>query len=310
MEIFTGQEQDTDLRPSVATIGFFDGVHIGHRHLIDQVCRVAGEHGLASMLVTFPVHPRKVMQTSYRPQLLTTFEEKCALLEKTGVDYCVAMPFTPQLAALTAYEFMQMMYERLHVRMLVIGYDHRFGHNRSEDFTDYCRYGEKLGMKVVRADACIKGGVHVSSSVIRLLLCEGEVRMAAQCLGYDYFITGSVTGGHRIGRTLGYPTANLQVEEADKLIPADGVYAARAWVEGVPYKAMVNIGLRPTIGAEEERTIEAHILHYDGNLYGRMLRLEFVTRIRDEHKFADREALSARLRQDAEETERVFKSEK
>lgn len=299
--------QTSPLPPSVATIGFFDGVHVGHRFLVRQVCEVARERHLSSLLITFPVHPRMVMQADYQPRLLSTFDEKCTLLASTEADYCVALPFTRELAALSAHDFMQqVLRDQLHVHTLVIGHDHRFGHNRAEGFADYVRYGDELGMEIVRADSYQLDDTNISSSVARTSLEAGEVDKAARCLGYDYFLDGHVISGHQIGRTLGYPTANVQVDNPLKLIPADGVYAVRVRTEGHIYKGMLNIGCRPTIDNDTHRTIEVHLLHFEGNLYGHPLRIEFVRRIRDEQKFLNREALAHQLQLDAEEAERIF----
>lgn len=294
------ETQASLLSPSVATIGFFDGVHRGHRFLIGQVLDAARVRGLSSMLITFPQHPRMVMQTSYQPRLLTTFDEKCSLLSTTGADVCVALPFTRELAALSARQFMQqVLRDRLQVRTLVIGYDHRFGHDRTEGFDDYVRYGAELGMEVLRAEAFVMGATNVSSSVARASLEAGEVDVAARCLGYNYFLDGRVTTGQQIGRTLGFPTANLQVDDSLKLVPADGVYAVRVQVEGDIYKGMLNIGCRPTIDDDSRRTIEVHLFHFAGDLYGQSLRVEFLRRIRGEQKFSSREALARQLQQDA-----------
>lgn len=297
--------QASPLPPSVATIGFFDGVHGGHRFLIRQVCEAARERGLSSLLITFPQHPRMVMQASYQPRLLSTFGEKCSLLASTGVDACVALPFTAGLAALSAREFMQqVLRDQLRVRTLVIGYDHRFGHNRTEGFDDYVRYGQEMGIEVVRAEAFLMDGAKVSSSAVRALLDAGEVDKAARCLGYTYSLEGRVTAGQQIGRTLGFPTANLQVTDSCKLIPADGVYAVRVRVGEHIYKGMLNIGCRPTIDDDIHRTIEVHLFHFTGDLYGRLLRVEFLRRIRGEQKFDSREALARQLQQDAEACEK------
>ncbi len=291
----------SQFKPCVATIGFFDGVHRGHRYLIEQVQEVAAERALSSMVVTFPVHPRQVMQADFQPCLLSSFDEKCSLLEATGIDYCAVLPFTRELASLSACEFMrEVLYKQLHVRTLVIGYDHRFGHNRSEGFDDYLRYGAAMGMEVLRADVCRVDQVNASSSVVRLLLTEGEVALAARCLGYNYMLDGHVVGGQQIGRTLGFPTANLQVDDASKLIPADGVYAVRVHWDNQIYKGMLNIGCRPTIDADTRRTIEVHLLHFEGDLYGNPLRIEFVRRVRGEQRFRSREALARQLQLDAE----------
>ena len=300
--------QQRPLPPSVATIGFFDGVHRGHRFLIGQVMQAAREHSLNSLIVTFPQHPRAVMQACYQPSLLSAFDEKCSLLSATGVDACASIPFTRELALLSARDFMQHVLRNLmNVRMLVIGHDHRFGHNRTEGFNDYLRHAAGLGMEVIQAEAYKWEGRNISSSVVRNLLNEGKVSEAANCLGYNYMLTGQVTGGQQIGRTMGFPTANLQVDSPLKLIPADGAYAVYVRTGGSCYKGMLNIGCRPTIDNDSHRTIEVHLFDFNGNLYGHRLCIEFVHRIRGEQKFPSREALAARLKLDAEEAIRELK---
>lgn len=296
---------------SVATIGFFDGVHKGHRFLLERVCEIAKARSLSSMAITFPLHPRMVMQSDYVPRLLTTFEEKCRLLSTTGIDTCVALSFTQELAILSAYEFMrQILRDCLHIKVLLVGYDHRFGHNRSEGFEDYVRYGEELGIEVLQAVPFSLDDVQISSSVVRNLLTKGEVRMASECLGYNYFMSGTVVGGHQIGRTLGFPTANLQMEDSLKLIPKDGVYAVHVRCEEKQYQGMLNIGCRPTIDEDDSRTIEVHLLQFDGNLYNKKLRMDFVERIRGEEKFLNRDALVHQLTLDADASIKIFEVEK
>ena len=289
--------------PSVATIGFFDGVHRGHRFLIDQVRREAAARGLESAAVTFPVHPRQVLQSDYRPKLLTTPQEKLALLAETGIDTCILLDFTPHLASLSAREFMEVLKNRYRIRALLIGYDHRFGHNRSEDFGDYVRYGRELGIDIRPAEAFrlpdAPGGEPVSSSLIRRLLLAGDVAQAATCLGYPYFLNGTVVSGRRIGHQLGYPTANLRPDHPDKLIPANGVYAVRVETEGRTYGGMLNIGRRPTLDNGDDRSIEVHIFDFDRDIYHEPLRLSFIRRIREERKFDSVDQLTEQLHRDA-----------
>ena len=287
----------------VATIGFFDGVHRGHRFLIRQLTRYAVGHDLASLLVTFRTHPRQVMQAAYQPQLQTTYDEKCGQLATTGADYCLTLDFTTALAALSARRFMaEILKEKLSVKVLVIGYDHRFGHDRSEGFAEYVEYGRELGMEVVRADAFAMSEVNVSSSMVRACLAEGEVGIAARCLTRPYEITGRVVHGFHVGHELGFPTANIQVEDSQKLIPKNGVYAV--WVKGKiggeehVWGGMLNIGLRPTMENGENRTIEVHLLDFAGDLYGCRLTLSFVRRLRDERKFRNKGELVHQLRED------------
>lgn len=300
-------------RPCVAAIGFFDGVHTGHRYLIRQVQEVAAARGLCAALLTFPVHPRKVMNPDAKFSLLTVPQEKIALLAETGIDYCLLLDFTPEIARLTARQFMQQVLQaRYQVQCLVIGHDHRFGHNRSEVFEDYVRYGRELGMEVIRAQAYAspltgeEEDTPVSSSLVREQLLRGEVEIASRYLGYEYFIEGTVEGGYRIGRTLGFPTANLRIDAADKLLPADGVYAVWATWKGQRYMGMLNIGFRPTMNNGTHRTIEVNILHFNADLYDQPLRLTFVRRIRPEQKFDSIEALIERMHQDAVETEAIL----
>ncbi len=296
-----------DAKPCVATIGFFDGVHRGHCFLIDQVKELAAERGLSTCLISFPVHPRKVMQADYQPQLLSTFAEKRTRLLRTGVDRCVMLPFTRELSELSAYDFMKgVLRNQLNVRILVVGYDHRFGHNRAEGFADYVRYGEELGMAVMQARACVVDGINVSSSVIRRYLLQGDVQSANKCLGYGYQLEGMVASGYRVGRKLGFPTANVIESDPDKLIPANGVYAVWAKLDGKVYKGMLNIGICPTVGHDNKRTIEVHILHFSEDIYQRNLQLEFVERIRDERRFDNLSELSAQLALDAEQVDKLL----
>lgn len=302
--------------PCVATIGFFDGVHKGHRYLIQQVKEIAAARGLHSALVTFPVHPRKVMNADYHPELLTTAEEKIDLLAETGVDYCLMLNFTPDISRLSAKEFMtRLLKERYQVKYLVIGYDHRFGHNRSESFEDYVRYGEEIGIEVIRARAVtsdIETGtsrnVPVSSSLIRHLLHQGDVETAARCLRYEYFLDGTVVGGYQVGRKIGFPTANLCVDDPEKLIPADGVYAVWVTLDGKTYMGMLNIGMRPTIDNGPNRTIEVNILHFHSDIYNKTIRLTFVKRTRPELKFDNIDALIGQLHKDAKEVEAMLRT--
>lgn len=305
-------------RACVATIGFFDGVHLGHRCLIEQVCEAAAVRGLASGVVTFPVHPRKVVQPEYRPELLTTCEEKLSLLSDAALDCCLLLDFTPEIAGLSAREFMAFLRDHYNIRALVVGYDHRFGHNRSEGFDDYVRYGQALGMEVILAHAYMSKDVvpgfsagagremAVSSSCIRRLLSQGNVSEAAAGLGYDYFLNGTVVGGHRVGRTIGYPTANLRVNEPDKLIPSDGVYAVRVTVAGQVYGGMLSIGCRPTVDNGTDRSIEVHIFGFHADIYGQPIRLSFVRYLRPELKFDSLDGLVAQLRKDAEDASRYL----
>ena len=295
--------------PQVATIGFFDGVHRGHRYLIDQMITVAKEAGMESMVITFDRHPRQVLHSDYLPQMLSTFEEKKALLENTPADHIEILTFDEQLAALSAHDFMkEVLRERLNVRKLVIGYDNRFGHNRSEGFEDYVRYGQELGIEVIQAMPLSEPDKEaISSSYIRACLLVGNVWGANEALGYAYSLTGRVIEGFHEGRKIGFPTANLNTDEIGKLVPASGVYAVHVQLENEQHLrlAMMNIGTRPTYDGHMQ-TLEVHIFDFNGDIYGQQLRVVFDRRIRNEMKFSSPQELAKQLEKDKEEVRRIY----
>ena len=292
--------------PTVATIGFFDGVHLGHRFLIQQVKVAATQTGWQSSIITFPVHPRQVIQSEFQPQLLSSPEEKIELLASTGVNNCILLPFTRELSQLTAYEFMQLLYDKYKVRMLVIGYDHRFGHNRAETFEDYCRYGRELGIHIMQASAYTQEQDKVSSSAIRRALQNGDIRTATKFLGYHYYLEGTVVDGYKVGRKIGFPTANLRVDFPNKLIPSIGVYAVYVYVNGEKHKGMLNIGYRPTINNGTDLSIEVHILDFQDDIYHQKMRIEFIDFLRPEMKFNSVDELVLQMQKDKEYTIQVL----
>lgn len=297
------------------TIGFFDGLHLGHISLLNHLRNISQKKGLRSAMLTFWPHPRTILRQEYQPLLLNTLEEKRAMIEKLDIDYCLQIPFTLDFAQKSAYEFMQLLAEQIHVKHLIIGYDHRFGHNRSECFEGYCQYGADLGMEVSRAPEYDIDGLTISSSCIRRLLNMGNVSAANQCLGYNYTLTGKVVHGKQIGRTMGFPTANLEVN-SDKCIPAIGVYAIRTDImtdgcESDTYKSdiyngVVCIGNRPTFEKDGSPTIEAHLLDFDGELYGQRLTLTFVERIRDQKRFATKQELAEAIHKDIQKARNIL----
>ena len=292
----------------VATIGFFDGVHRGHRFLIDRVIEEAQRSGMSSAVITFDRHPREVLQTDYQPDLLSTLDEKLLLLSKTHVDNTVVLHFDASLAALTAHDFMRDVLQRqLKVRKLIIGYDNRFGHNRSEGFDEYVRYGKELGIEVIRADAFLPDDVRVSSSVIRTCLREGRVEDANRLLGYDYTIESRIVSGYQNGRKMGFPTANLDVTRCQQLLPASGVYAVLVRLkDAVGWKrGMMNIGHRPTFNGTTT-SMEVNLFNFSGDLYGQELLVSFISKIRDEHKFDSIEALAEQLQHDKVQINKLF----
>ncbi len=299
------------LGPCVATIGFFDGVHTGHRYLIDRLVKTAHAEGREAVVITFDEHPRKVLQSDYQPEQLCTLDSKLILLSKTGIDATVVLHFDRRLADMSAQEFMQqVLCRQLHVCKLFIGYDHRFGHNRQESFDDYVRYGAQMGMEVVQAQAFDMDGVHISSSAIRGLLKEGEVELANRCLDYPYTIIGKVVSGYHEGHKLGFPTANLDISHFGQLVPAPGVYAVKVRLERqiAMRWGMMNIGVRPTFGGKV-RTLEAHIFNFEGDIYDQLLLVSFVKRIRAERKFDSADELAEQLREDEQAVLALFAKE-
>ena len=306
-----------------ATIGFFDGVHQGHRYLMERLKSEAQRRGLQSMVITFDHHPRQVVQDGWQPELLTTLSEKTALIGLSGIDILVVLRFDRQMASLSARDFMQQMHDRLRVACLLTGYDNRFGHDRTECFDDYRHYGQELGMAVIGIEEHVRVGdckdetnegvPAVSSSYIRRLLKEGKVEAAGQCLGHPYSLTGHVVHGEQIGRTLGFPTANLQPDGC-KLIPADGVYAVVVDIEPPSpvkeseqevRKGVMNIGPRPTFDGRV-RTLEVNIIDGTGNYYGKTMTVHFIARLRDERHFPSAEALAAQIKKDKQQAEELF----
>lgn len=289
-----------------ATIGFFDGVHRGHQFMIDSLTTMAHAQGRQSLVITFDRHPRQVVHADYVPQLITTTDEKLQLLHATAADRIEVLHFDAQMAQLSAYEFMrQVLHEKYGVAMLLTGYDNRFGHNRAEGFADYVRYGEEMGMKVLQNTPIDIDGMRVSSSLIRRLIAEGNITEASNCMGHPYSITGSVAHGFQEGRRIGFPTANIVPESAEKLVPGNGVYATRVSVEGGEWMpAMLNIGTNPTF-QRQQTTIEAHIIGFEGDIYGRKVRVEFGRKLRDEQRFESVEALQKQLETDKKEVEMV-----
>ena len=287
----------------VATIGMFDGVHLGHQFVLRHVVETAREQGLQSMAITFD-------QTMHRDQVLTSLDAKRLLLSKTGVDRIEVLQFTDELRQMTAREFMQqVLKEQLDVKILLTGYDNRFGHNREEGFDDYVRYGKELGIEVKSLPpAPSKGrGRTISSSFIRQLLTEGHVGKASEGLGYPYTILGRVEHGEHVGTKLGFPTANLVPVDEKQLIPAAGAYAVKVRVENsVEWKhGMMNIGMRPTFDGHK-RTLEVHIFRLNEDLYGQQMLVSFVERLREEQRFENVEALISQLQQDAILAEQIL----
>lgn len=300
------QNEDTIEQGIVATIGFFDGVHVGHRFLIKELQDWGKELNMPSAVITFPEHPRQVLHSDYRPKLLDTFQEKMERLETTGIDYCIALDFTYELSLYSAADFIRLLAEEYHVKGLLIGYDHRFGHDRSDGFEQYVEYGGQVGMEVRKASPYDEENIRVSSSEIRRLLQEGKVEMANALLTYPYQLKGRIVSGYKVGRTIGFPTANIEVDSPYKLLPKVGVYAV--WVEllGKRYKGMLYIGKRPTLQNGDNLTIEVNILGFSGNAYNDEITVSFVYAVREDKTFESVEALREQLERDRQTVDKLL----
>ena len=288
------------MQDSVAIIGFFDGVHLGHSFVINQLRQVAAANMMQSVIITFSNHPLQVLCHAAPPLLTTTDERQKRLLE-TGVDKLIILPFE-DIHQLTAMQFMQRLYDDYAVRVLLLGYDHRFGSDRLTTFSQYKDRADRVGMKVVRLEAFTRQNEHISSTHIRQLLLDGQVEAANRLLGYEFGITGVVEHGKGIGRSIGFPTANLRVEP-QKLIPMDGVYEVRVIeIAGckIVKKGLLNIGTNPTVGGSE-RTVELFIVDYEGDLYGSQVSLQLQHFLRREKRFDSIVALNEQMQRDLDQ---------
>lgn len=291
--------------PTVATIGSFDGVHRGHVAMIDEIRQRAAALGLPVTLVTFASHPRLLFDASPQPFMLTSTAVRMERLAATGVERCVVLDFDRKLASMSAREFMgEVLARRLNVKLLVLGYDHRFGrHEPGVDTDAYISYGRELGIEVVRAARYNEAGLKVSSSQVRRALAAGDVQTAAKLLGYPYSISGNVVHGAALGRELGFPTANIELDEPMQLLPLGGVYEVEARTPAGNYKGVLNIGVKPTVDGSGKLTVELFLLGFSGDLYGCNVGVSFVRRLREERRFASLDELKAQIARDVASVE-------
>lgn len=298
MKVITSSSTSIPKTPSVVTIGTFDGVHIGHQKIIQKLTKKASENNLISIVLTFFPHPRMVLQQNSDIELLNTIAERKAILESLGVDYIYVKAFTKEFSELSARDFVKtILVDTLHVKQVIIGYDHQFGKNRSANIDNLKKFGTEFGFDVEEISAQDVEDVAVSSTKIRTALKEGDIKTANAFLGYDYFINGIVVKGKGFGKKMEFPTANINVEETYKLIPQNGVYAIASVYNEKPIYGMMNIGMNPTFEGKK-KTIEAHFFDFNEDLYDQHLKIYFLDRLRDEHKFNSVDELIAQLRQD------------
>lgn len=292
---------------AAATIGMFDGVHRGHLWLIEQLRRFADARGLRSAVVTFANHPQNVLRPNSGLRLIMPLAERLRLIAATGVDYIVVMNFTTKLSQLDSRGFMSLLQRDYSTRAILMGYNHRFGHNRNEQFQHYLAHGRELQLEVERAEEYIGAFAPVSSSIVRRQLEAGDVAGAADKLGRRFGFTGSVNHGFARGRGIGFPTANVVLPSPLLLVPRDGVYAVEVTLpDGSRRGGMANIGTRPTFDDGSERSIEVHIIDFEGNLYGRQIKVDFCARLRDERHMSGIDELRTQLTADLAATKLIL----
>ena len=288
----------TTSKQTVVTIGTFDGVHLGHQKIIRRLLESAHNENLTSVVLTFFPHPRMVLQKDTQIQLINTIDERAALLDRLGLDHLVIHPFTREFSRLDAEVFVEeILVKQLQTKKVIIGYDHRFGRNRSADIHNLKAFGDQYGFTVEEISKQELEDVAISSTKVRKALEEGAIEKANNYLGAPILLTGTVITGKKLGRTLGYPTANLDIKENYKLIPANGVYVVSAYIEDVLVYGMMNIGTNPTVGGTQ-RTIETYFFNFEGDLYDKTLQIRLHKRLRDEKKFDALAELIRAMRQD------------
>ena len=298
MKIYDDVDKIPAFKNAVLTIGTFDGVHKGHQKIIAQLKEEAKKSDGETVIITFYPHPRQVIKTDCTVELLNDFSEKAALLDALGIDNLVCINFNDVFAGMTAENYIKdFLYNTFYPAKIVIGYDHRFGKGRTGDFRLLEKIGQDLGFEVVETAAQIQDQVTVSSTKIRKALSEGNVQIANNLLGYHYSLSGTVTEGNKLGRTIGFPTANIALNSPEKLIPSNGVYAVQVIVNQLIYFGMMNIGFRPTINGKT-RTIEVNIFNFDADIYNHQIRVELIEYIRAEVKFNGIDALKEQLNMD------------
>jgi riboflavin kinase / FMN adenylyltransferase len=308
VQIHYGLDKFNAIKP-VITIGTFDGVHLGHRQVIERLREISSDLSGESVVFTFYPHPRIVVDSKEDSlRLLSTQEEKIALLQELGIEHLVIYPFTEQFSKLTYHEFVKnILVDKMHLNTLVIGYDHKFGQDRQGDFSSLKILSAELGFKVERLDELLLEDTVVSSTKIRKALDDGNILKANLYLGYKYILMGRVIEGKQLGRKLGFPTANIETYDAHKLVPRDGVYAVRVEVNGKFYKGMLNVGVRPTVNYNaDNRSIEVHLFDFNEDIYNADITLYFEDRIRDEQKFGSLDELGAQLIRDKESALKIL----
>ena len=298
MKNFQSINAFTTSKPTVVTIGTFDGVHLGHKKILEQMTTSAKALDCESLVLTFFPHPRTVLQEGTEMKQLNTLDEKIRLFKNLGIDNLVIHPFDKDFSRLTAEEFVKkVLVDIFKIKKIIIGYDHRFGRNRTADINDLINFGIEYDFEVEQISAQEINDVSISSTKIRTALEEGNIKLATNYLGYNYALTGTIIKGKQLGRTIGYPTANIKIEESYKLIPKNGAYIVKSCIDGIRVFGMMNIGTNPTVGGTSQ-SIEIHFFDFNNDLYDQKITISLLERIRSEQKFESLETLKAQLQAD------------
>ena len=298
LNIFHSINDFRSTKKTIITLGTFDGVHIGHKKILEKVLQNTGDGQYESLVLTFFPHPRMILKEDSDMKLLNTIDEKIDLLDKIGIQNLVIHPFDEKFSRLTAEEFVKtILVDRFQVQKIIIGYDHRFGRNRTANINDLIAFGEQYDFEVEQISVQEINEISVSSTKIRNALLEGNMTLANDYLGYNYFLTGEVVKGKQLGRTINFPTANLKIQEKYKLIPQNGVYIVKSVINEQTVFGMMNIGFNPTVNGQNQ-TIEIHYFDFDADLYHQKIRVSILQRIRSEQKFESVDLLKAQLETD------------
>ena len=307
MDTFFNIAEFPKTKGTIVTLGTFDGVHLGHQKIIKKLTESAQEMGLKSLVLTFHPHPRTVLQDTSSLQLLNSTEEKKILLAHQNIDYLVIHPFDKEFSRLTAEEFVEkVLVNKFHVKKIIIGYDHRFGRNRTATIEDLIRFGAAYGFEVEQITAEEVNEITISSTKIREALHHGNIKIANQYLGSPYMLNGTVVKGQQIGRTIGFPTANIAIDSNEKLIPLNGVYIANAYIFDKKYQGIMNIGNRPTVNGQSQ-SIEIHLFDFEASIYDEKITIELLEYIRPEQKFDSLDALKSQIAKDKERAMEYFR---
>lgn len=298
MNVFPSISEFNSTKKTIVTIGTFDGVHIGHQKIIEKLIQETKKADCESLILTFFPHPRMVLNGSSSIKLLNTINEKSSLLEKMGLDNLVVHPFDKKFSNLSAEEFVKtILVDSFNIKKIIIGYDHRFGNNRAANIDDLISFGKKYAFEVEQISAQEIDSVSVSSTKIRDAITDGNMIVANEFLGYEYILSGKIITGKQLGRTIGFPTANIKIEENYKLIPKNGVYIVKSHLQEKTVFGIMNIGLNPTVNGED-LSIEVHFLDFDADLYNKNITVSVIARIRDEQKFTSIDLLKAQIQED------------